>query len=111
MRSTVLFKLALIASATTITATAAQASEPVTVSSIVRTADLDLASPEGKQELDKRIAMAAREVCGTASDVDLEGKNAVRACRNQTIAHAAAQRERLLAAARSGAQILVASAR
>ena len=31
--------------------------------------------------LDRRLAAAAREVCGFASDADLEGKNDVRACR------------------------------
>lgn len=111
MRNTALFALALIASATTITPTVAQAFEPVTVTSIVRTADLDLSSPAGQQELDRRIVEAAREVCGTASDVDLEGKNAVRDCRQQTIAQASAQREQLLAAAKNGSPILVASAR
>ncbi len=109
MRNITIFALAAIASAATITPTAA--AEPVTVTSIVRTADLDLASPVGQQELDLRIAQAAREVCGTASSVDLEGKNAVRQCREQTIAQAAAQREQILAAARAGTPILVASAR
>lgn len=111
MKNFTLFALAAVASTAAIAPTVAQAFEPLTVTSIVRTADLDLASPVGQQELDKRIAQAAREVCGTASDVDLEGKNAVRACREETIAQAAAQREQLLAAARVGTPILVASAR
>jgi len=111
MRNTALFALALIASAATITPTVADAFEPVTVSSIVKTADLDLASADGQRELDRRIVQAAREVCGSASDVDLEGKNAVRQCRDDTIAQAAAQRELMLAAAKSGTPILVASAR
>jgi UrcA family protein len=111
MRTISLFALALIASAATITPIVAAAAEPVAATSIVRTADLDLTSPVGQQELDRRIALAAREVCGTASDVDLEGKNAVRHCREQTIAEAAAQREQLLASARAGTPILVASGR
>jgi UrcA family protein len=111
MKNTALFTLALIASAATVTPTVAQAFEPVTVTSIVPTADLDLSNSDGRQELDRRIVQAAREVCGAASDVDLEGKNAVRQCRADTIAQAATQREQLLAAARSGAPILVASAR
>ena len=64
-----------------------------------------------KRELDRRIVRAAREVCGEASNVDLEGGNAVRQCREETIALAASQREQLLAAARSGSPIVVASAR
>ena len=111
MRNTALFALAIIASAATITPTVAQAFEPETVTSIVRTADLDLSNDTGQRELDRRIVQAAREVCGDPSDVDLEGKNAVRHCREQTIAQAAAQREQLLAAARVGSPILVASAR
>ena len=111
MRNTAFFLAALIASATTITPTVAQAFEPVTVSSIVRTADLDLSSASGQKELDRRIVQAAREVCGTASNFDLEGKNAARHCVADTVAAATAQREQLLASAKSGSPILVASAR
>ena len=111
MRNTALFALALIASGTTITPTVAKAFEPVTVSSIVQTADLDLSSATGQQELDRRIVDAAREVCGEASNVDLEGRNAVRQCRADTIAAATSQRQQLLAAAKSGSPILVASVR
>lgn len=111
MRNTALFALALIASAATVTPTVAQALEPVTATSTVRTADLDLSSVSGQRELDRRIVQAAREVCGDASNVNLEGKNAVRQCRDDTIAEAASQREQLLAAARSGSPIIVASAR
>ena len=46
--------------------------------SVVHTADLDLTSDVGKRQLDRRLSIAAREVCGTASDFDLEGKNEVR---------------------------------
>ena len=111
MRNSALFAMAIIASAATITPTVAHGFEPVTVTSIVQTADLDLSSNAGQRELDRRIVQAAREVCGTASDVDLEGKNAARQCREETIAQAASQREQLRAAARSGSPILVASAR
>lgn len=111
MRNTAFFALVLIASAATITPTVAQALEPVTATSIVHTADLDLSSVSGQRELDRRIVQAAREVCGEASNVDLEGKNAVRQCRDETIAQAASQRQQMLAAARAGSPILVASAR
>lgn len=109
MKNIYLFALAVVASTAAITP--AVGAEPVTATSIVRTADLDLTNPAGQRELNARIAQAARDVCGTAFNVDLEGKNAVRACREETIARAAAQREQLLAAARTGAPILVASAR
>ena len=111
MRNIAFHALALIASAATLTPTAALALEPVMATSIVHTADLDLSRASGRQELDRRIVRAAREVCGDASNVDLEGKNAARQCRDETIAAAAGQREQLLAAARSGSSIVVASAR
>ena len=66
--------------------------------SIVQTADLDLSSSVGQRELDLPLAQAAREVCGTASDVDLEGKNEVRECRAQC-RHGAGQRSSAIAAA------------
>jgi UrcA family protein len=111
MRNISLFTLALIASAATVTSTVAQAFEPVVVTSIVKTADLDLSSADGQRQLDLRIVQAARDVCGDVSDVDLEGKNAARHCVADTIAAASSQREQLLAAARTGTPIRVASAR
>ena len=69
-------------------------SAPVNVS-IVHTADLNLSSDAGKRQLDLRLANAAREVCGTASDVDLSGKNAVRACRANVLANARAEGQEL----------------
>jgi UrcA family protein len=110
MRNSILFTLALIASAAVLAPAAGQATEPTTVTSIVHTADLDLKSRDGLRELDRRIGRAAREVCGTVSDADLAGKNDVRQCRAETIAAAELQRAQLLAA-RFGSPILVASAR
>jgi UrcA family protein len=79
--------------------------------SLVHTADLDLRTDAGQRQLDLRFSQAAREVCGTASDVDLEGKNDVRHCRTQVLARANAQRDQLLAAAGRGAIIAVTAAR
>jgi UrcA family protein len=76
--------------------------------SIVRTADIDLSSKAGRAALDHRLVAAANEVCGTASDADLAGKNEVRACRVQVLAEARATGERL---ASKGAPILVAYVR
>lgn len=111
MKNTVLFALALIASATTIAPTVALAFEPAAVTSVVRTADLDLSNADGRLELQRRIVRAAYEVCGTASDADLEGKNDARQCRKETISQAAAQREQLFAAAGAGRPIIIASTR
>ena len=77
----------------------------------VQTADLDLGSPNGQRALDVRLAHAAREVCGTASDIDLVGQNDVRKCRVDVLANAHAQRDHLLAAAGRGAVIAITNAR
>ena len=74
----------------------------------VQTADLDLSSTAGQRKLDLRIAQAAREVCGKASDVDLVGQNKARECRQEVIARASADRGALLAAASHGATIAIA---
>ena len=79
--------------------------------SLVRTADLDLASSEGQRRLDHRLARAAREVCGTASDVDIEGKNAVRECRDEVLAQAREKRDAVVASADRDAVIALVSTR
>jgi UrcA family protein len=76
--------------------------------SIVHTADLDLSSEAGKRRLEHRLANAAREVCGTASDVDLQGRNDVRACRSDVLAKARSEGAEL---AGRGAPITVAAGR
>ena len=91
-------------------ALAEETAAPTNVS-LVRTADLDLSSKAGQRQLDHRLANAAREVCGEASDVDIEGKNEVRRCRDETLASARAQRDGLLAAADRRAFIAVTAAR
>ena len=78
---------------------------------IVKTADINLGSDAGQRQLDRRLAQAAREVCGTASDTDVEGKNEVRACRDETLARVQADKQSVLAATDRGAVIAVAAAR
>ena len=53
-----------IASLLAFTAIPALAGPPVTVTSFVQTADLDLASEAGQRALDKRLSRAIIEVCG-----------------------------------------------
>lgn len=89
------------------TATPALA-EPVIATSTVQTADLDLASPRGQRALDRRLELAVREVCGTASDADIAGKNEVRRCRVETLAGLASERDQRIARA-SGEPIEVAA--
>ena len=79
--------------------------------SLVRTTDLDLGSRDGQRKLDQRLANAARDVCGTASDADIEGKNDVHKCRSATLAQAKSQRDAVLAAVGRGATIAVTASR
>ena len=80
-------------------ATPALAQPPVTVTSTVQTADLDLSSPKGQRALDRRLELAVKEVCGAASDVDIAGKNDVRRCRAETLAGLASERDQRIARA------------
>jgi UrcA family protein len=79
--------------------------------SVVRTADLDLSTDAGRRQLDQRLVVAAREVCGTASDADLAGKNHARSCRNDVLAQVHSRRDALIASARSGEPIALTAAR
>jgi UrcA family protein len=98
-----------------ITAAAPAISEPVDTNSaavsVVQTRDLDLSSVAGKRQLDIRLAHAAREVCGTASDADLRAKNAVRECRDDVLAGVRARQQQTLAAAGRGETIAVTASR
>ena len=89
------------------TATPALA-EPVIATSTVQTADLDLSSAKGQRALDLRLSQAVKEVCGTASDVDIAGKNDVRRCRVDTLARLSSERDQRIARA-SGEPIEVAA--
>ena len=75
----------------------------------VWTGDLDLRSEAGQRKLELRLVRAAREVCGTASDADVVGKNEVRKCRDETLAKARGQGDTLAAA--PGGVIAVTAAR
>ena len=89
----------------------AETASPDVAVSVVHTADLNLASQSGQRQLDRRLSLAAREVCGIASDVDLEGKNAVRACRDNVLAEARQQGRVLIAEGKRGGSIAVVAAR
>jgi UrcA family protein len=82
-------------------ATPALAEPPLVATSIVETSDLDLSSQSGQQALDRRLSQAVKEVCGTASDADVAGKNDVRRCRVETQAGLASERDQRIAAASS----------
>lgn len=90
------------------TATPVLAEAPSLVQSIVQIADLDLSTAKGQRALDLRLSQAVKEVCGTASDADVEGKNDVRRCRVETLAQLASERDQRIARA-SGEPIQVAA--
>jgi UrcA family protein len=93
----ILLALASFAAALTAGPALAQAGAPAP--QVVRYADLDLSSATGRHELDRRIGVAVREACGTASDADLHGRNLVQRCRVETRKAVAARRTGVLAAA------------
>jgi UrcA family protein len=62
--------------------------QPETVTVRVSYADLNLASAAGRARLDRRIAGAAREICGSYFSNDLRLGALVSACRADAIASA-----------------------
>jgi len=80
--------------------TAPASAEPVQHSQIVGHSDLDLGTDAGVRELDRRIRVAARSVCGTATATDPRSWIQVRQCRKDTITALSGQRARALAAAK-----------
>jgi UrcA family protein len=80
---------------------------PVNVS-IVRTADLDLASKTGQRTLEKRLAIAAHAVCDTASAADLKARNSERDCRANVLA-SGRSKARAIVARNGGDLVLVAA--
>lgn len=91
--------------ATPVVAEPAPAEERV----IVRTADLNLGTTAGQRRLDRRLANAVVDACGTASKADLAGSNAVRRCRDETRERLSSDRERLIALASRSTSIVIAA--
>jgi len=82
-----------------------------TLVSVVSTDDLDLSSRQGQRQLNLRLVHAAAELCGGASDADLQGKLASRRCRADALANASAQGQRIVLASRRVRGVAMASAR
>jgi UrcA family protein len=97
----------LITAAVIKSAPALADSAPAQNVSVVHTGDLDLSTAAGRAALERRLVVAAYEVCGTASDADLAGKNQVRACRADVLAKARTETEQL--ASRERGTIIVAA--
>ncbi|WP_432767959.1 MAG: UrcA family protein [Sphingopyxis sp.] len=84
---------------------------PTNPSVTVAHKDLDLATAAGAKALDRRIWRAVVDVCGTAPDYDIEGKNEVRKCRRDTRRVASAQADVVVADAARDQPIRVSSIR
>jgi UrcA family protein len=100
-------KLLILAAlaATSVGQPALAQSPPANPSVAVQHRDLDLRTEAGAKSLDRRIWRAVVEVCGTASDFDLKGKNDIRQCRTDTRALASRQAELAIADA-AGSQVI-----
>jgi UrcA family protein len=86
-------------------------SAPANPSVAVAHRDLDLRTEAGTKSLDRRIWRAVVEVCGTAPDFDLKGKNDIRQCRVDTRVAASAQAQQAIADATRNQAIRVTSIR
>jgi UrcA family protein len=97
---TVMKNLALVAAIAALSflvPTAAATAEPGTQRTVVRTADLDLASAKGQRVLDLRILHAASSLCDTPSAVNPLGWKAFKYCRDTAMAVANTQRQTVFA--------------
>ena len=84
---------------------------PANPSVAVAHKDLDLRTAAGTRALDRRIWRAVVDVCGTAPDFDIAGKNDVRQCRRDTKRVASAQADVVVANASRDEPIRVSSIR
>ncbi len=107
----ILAALAAISFGQPAAAQTAPASPAVRPSVAVAHKDLDLRTEAGARALDRRIWRAVVDVCGTAPDFDITGKNDVRQCRRDTRVVASAQAEQVIANASRDERIQVTSIR
>ncbi|KQS04112.1 hypothetical protein ASG11_07515 [Sphingomonas sp. Leaf357] len=104
----IVFTLAAVVAGTLVTPAFGQEITPAPRSQIVRHADLDLRRASDIRRLDRRIGIAVRAACGTASDLDLAGQNAVTRCRKDTEAMLSARRARAIATAKGDTSMALA---
>ncbi|HEX8527951.1 UrcA family protein [Allosphingosinicella sp.] len=77
----------------------------------VSPAGLDLASAEGRAQLDLRLLRAARSACGTPSPLDLRGQARLDSCIAEVLADIAPQRQAAIARAERRVGSTLASSR
>ena len=81
------------------------------VTSIVRTADLDLTRVADRQALDRRLGHAIVDVCGDASPADIAGQNVVARCRLELASRLNSRRAQLIARSTRDAPVEIAAGR
>lgn len=72
---------------------------PTTRTVQVRTADLNLTSPEGQAQLDRRIEIASRRVCQSADARSVRAQAKTRKCEEAALTSARDQRDVIVARA------------
>ena len=92
VRPSVLAVAAVAAGLATASLAAAPAAEEVS-SVEVQYQDLNLDHSAGQAALDRRIAYAARQVCGDYMPIELKWRELSRSCQREVIAAAAPQRD------------------
>lgn len=85
------FTIPLVAAAAFLAAGHARAADPEVPTVKVRHADLDLASAKGRATLDRRLAAATENVCGSYSNTTFEEQERITACRAQVRQQVATQ--------------------
>lgn len=103
VRSSILAVAAAAAGLATVSLGASPAFAGQLESVEVQYQDLNLANSAGRATLDRRIAAAARQVCGEYLTVELKWAEIARACQNDVIAAAAPQRDALVGGQRYAA--------
>lgn len=88
-------------------ASTAIASNEDGVQTVVSYGDLNLATARGTHLLQRRINVAAAQVCGTSRPVDLESIKASRECVSGAIASAQPAFDEAIAAARRGSVTVI----
>lgn len=109
MKQTSIFAALPVLAATMLSQPGLAEPAPNSQSVIVPHSDLNLTTEAGTRTLDRRIWRAVVEVCGSAPDFDIEGKNDVRQCRRDTKRHASTQVDIVIARASRDALIRVSS--
>jgi UrcA family protein len=95
MRSTLL-AIAAVAAATLMTGIAVSPAVAHDAAIAVPYGDLNLASPAGRDRLDRRVLRAATLLCGEYQPLDLRLSALSRACRDEAVAGARRQRDAAL---------------